>query len=237
VRRRSPSLGCPPEFVQGSPTRVESIHRSCAILVGMSRRYHASDLDRLFRRCGARIKRPWRNMPNGTIKHRHPFCRLRPMPGKTRCRYHGGLSTGPKTHEGKVACVEGRRRWLAQLKAKGVKAPSGRKPGAAWVTAGMKRKLATEEAERLARLEAEQLAAIPRHVREAQAVIEKIHLFQERLAAERWQREELPVLLGRLNEERKAAEAVARREARQRSEERDAAWVAEFYRQARGPQP
>ena len=44
-----------------------------------------------------------------------------------------GLALGSKTPEGKAAAIEGRRCWLAALKAKGLKAPSGRKPGAAWV--------------------------------------------------------------------------------------------------------
>jgi hypothetical protein len=43
------------------------------------------------------------------------------------------MSTGPKTPEGKArvvaAMVEGRRRWLAQLKAEGRKFPGERKPG------------------------------------------------------------------------------------------------------------
>ena len=41
------------------------------------------------------------------------FCRMRVEPGKGRCRLHGGLSTGPKTAEGKARCVEGTRRWRA----------------------------------------------------------------------------------------------------------------------------
>ena len=32
-------------------------------------------------------------------------CQKHPMAGRTRCRLHGGLSTGPKTPEGKAACV------------------------------------------------------------------------------------------------------------------------------------
>ena len=32
-------------------------------------------------------------------------CQKRPIAGRTRCRLHGGLSTGPKTPEGKAACV------------------------------------------------------------------------------------------------------------------------------------
>ena len=32
-------------------------------------------------------------------------CQKHPIAGRTRCRLHGGLSTGPKTTEGKAACV------------------------------------------------------------------------------------------------------------------------------------
>ncbi len=31
-------------------------------------------------------------------------CKNRPIPGKMRCRLHGGLSTGPKTPEGRARC-------------------------------------------------------------------------------------------------------------------------------------
>jgi len=31
-------------------------------------------------------------------------CKKRPSPGKMRCRLHGGLSTGPKTEEGRARC-------------------------------------------------------------------------------------------------------------------------------------
>ena len=33
------------------------------------------------------------------------LCQKHPIAGKTRCRLHGGLSTGPRTPEGKAACV------------------------------------------------------------------------------------------------------------------------------------
>lgn len=32
-------------------------------------------------------------------------CQKHQIAGRTRCRLHGGLSTGPKTPEGKAACV------------------------------------------------------------------------------------------------------------------------------------
>jgi len=33
------------------------------------------------------------------------LCQKHPIAGRTRCRLHGGLSTGPRTPEGKAACV------------------------------------------------------------------------------------------------------------------------------------
>jgi hypothetical protein len=61
------------------------------------------------------------------------WCRNWPVRGKKRCRLHGGLSTGPKTSEGKArtiaAMVEGRRRLLEKLKAEGKPVPWGRKRG------------------------------------------------------------------------------------------------------------
>jgi len=32
-------------------------------------------------------------------------CQKHPIAGRTRCRLHGGMSTGPKTPEGKAACI------------------------------------------------------------------------------------------------------------------------------------
>lgn len=33
-------------------------------------------------------------------------CQLAPVPGKTRCKWHGGKSTGPRTEEGKQVARE-----------------------------------------------------------------------------------------------------------------------------------
>jgi hypothetical protein len=71
------------------------------------------------------------------------------VPGKTRCRFHGGLSTGPRTAEGKeravAAMVEGRRRWVERMKAEGRKFPGGRKAGVRWVTPAMRARAAAED--------------------------------------------------------------------------------------------
>ena len=50
-------------------------------------------------RCGARTRK---GSP----------CRSKPLPGKRRCKFHGGMSTGPKTPEGRERIAEAqRRRW------------------------------------------------------------------------------------------------------------------------------
>jgi hypothetical protein len=60
-------------------------------------------------------------------------CKKWALRGSKRCRLHGGLSTGPKTSEGKArtvaAMVEGRPRLLEKLKAEGKPMPWGRKRG------------------------------------------------------------------------------------------------------------
>src|ERR1700738_302499 len=41
-------------------------------------------------------------------------CQVRAEPGKARCRFHGGKSTGPKTEAGRACIAEVQRlRWLA----------------------------------------------------------------------------------------------------------------------------
>lgn len=42
-------------------------------------------------------------------------CRAKPIPGKSRCKFHGGLSTGPRTPEGKARIAEAQcRRWARE---------------------------------------------------------------------------------------------------------------------------
>ena len=50
-------------------------------------------------RCGAKTRKG------------HP-CRAKSIPGKRRCKFHGGMSTGPKTQEGKdrISAIQ-RARW------------------------------------------------------------------------------------------------------------------------------
>jgi hypothetical protein len=79
------------------------------------------------RRCRARLK-----------SNRADHCMKWAVPGESRCHLHGGLSTGPHIFFDPVSMakraartakmIEGRRIWLAMLKAEGRKAPCGRKP-------------------------------------------------------------------------------------------------------------
>jgi len=44
-------------------------------------------------------------------------CRCKPLPGKRRCKFHGGMSTGPKSPEGRERIAEAqRRRWAEYQK-------------------------------------------------------------------------------------------------------------------------
>jgi DNA-binding transcriptional regulator YiaG len=55
-------------------------------------------------RCGARTRK-------GTP------CKCKALPGKQRCKFHGGMSTGPKTAEGRARIAEApRRRWAEYRK-------------------------------------------------------------------------------------------------------------------------
>ncbi len=92
-------------------------------------------------RCDAFIKNHYKKSPTGARSLRHPRCRAWALDGSTRCRMHGGLSTGPKTPEGKAnvvaAMVAGRRKWVERLHSEGKRAPGGRKKGSGWLTSAM----------------------------------------------------------------------------------------------------
>ncbi|MGD1035782.1 MAG: HGGxSTG domain-containing protein [Roseiarcus sp.] len=102
------------------------------------------------RRCDALNKQVVYITKDGTTRIRSPRCRRWALAGKNRCRLHGGLSTGPKTEEGKArvisAMVEGRRAWAERMKAEGKKFPGGRKSGSKWITPRMR---AREELKRI----------------------------------------------------------------------------------------
>jgi hypothetical protein len=59
-----------------------------------------------------RSERPPRRMERplcGAATRAGGICQVRAEPGNARCRFHGGLSTGPKTETGRAQ----RRRWHA----------------------------------------------------------------------------------------------------------------------------
>ena len=56
-------------------------------------------------------------------------CKVRVEPGKRRCRFHGGKSTGPKTAEGRARIAEAQRqRWAAWRAARSAGAASEFRP-------------------------------------------------------------------------------------------------------------
>ena len=53
-------------------------------------------------------------VPCGATTRKGQPCRLKSEPGRRRCKFHGGRSTGPKTPEGRARIAEAqRRRWAA----------------------------------------------------------------------------------------------------------------------------
>jgi hypothetical protein len=48
-------------------------------------------------------------------------CRHKSEPGKRRCKFHGGLSTGPRTAEGRERIAEAQRRRWARWRAERAK--------------------------------------------------------------------------------------------------------------------
>jgi hypothetical protein len=52
-----------------------------------------------------------------TKRHNGRPCLAQPVKGKQRCKYHGGLSTGPKTPEGRERCRQAALRMWAKWRA------------------------------------------------------------------------------------------------------------------------
>lgn len=78
-------------------SQQEWIDRECA-------RINAKAMER-----AARYRQPC----HAKTRKGHP-CRNKSEPGRRRCKFHGGMSTGPKTLEGKARIAEAQRnRWKA----------------------------------------------------------------------------------------------------------------------------
>ncbi|WP_427026604.1 HGGxSTG domain-containing protein (plasmid) [Aureimonas ureilytica] len=86
---------------------------SCATLAARGLHGDGSPIDRRSRPlCGAKTR------AGGE-------CQMRVEPGKHRCRLHGGLSTGPRTEEGRARIAEAqRRRWAKAAHGDLANAPS-----------------------------------------------------------------------------------------------------------------
>ena len=70
--------------------------------------------DILLRLVAARRREMLRSRKCGAKTRKGTPCQMRPIPWSRRCRLHGGLSTGPKTAEGRARIAEAqRRRWAA----------------------------------------------------------------------------------------------------------------------------
>jgi hypothetical protein len=70
---------------------------------------------------------------NAKLLNRDVYCQSPPLSGKRRCARHGGKSTGPRTPDGMAHVAErmsqGRRRWIARMRAEGLPLPfAGFKP-------------------------------------------------------------------------------------------------------------
>ncbi|WP_342666561.1 HGGxSTG domain-containing protein [Gemmobacter nectariphilus] len=64
------------------------------------------------RRARLEAARARRRVPCGAKTRKGTPCRCKSEPGKRRCKFHGGLSTGAKTPEGRERIREAqRRRW------------------------------------------------------------------------------------------------------------------------------
>jgi hypothetical protein len=95
-------FGCPGKWQRTCSDAVCGLGARCKRMAEFGLAGDGSPLRRKDRpRCGARTRQ---GAP----------CLVRVEPGKRRCRFHGGLSTGPRTAKGKarIAAAQ-RRRWAA----------------------------------------------------------------------------------------------------------------------------
>jgi hypothetical protein len=97
---------CPGKWQRTCSNPVCSIGATCKRLAELGLVGDGSPLRRKERpRCDARTRQ-------GSC------CLVRVEPGKRRCRFHGGLSTGPRTAEGKARIAAAQRRRWAECRAR-----------------------------------------------------------------------------------------------------------------------
>lgn len=75
----------------------------CALMRARKRVLEANDFPVVKRRGNGRC---------GAKTRKGEPCQAKPLPGRKRCKFHGGMSTGPRTPEGRARIAEAqRRRW------------------------------------------------------------------------------------------------------------------------------
>ena len=60
----------------------------------------------------------------GALTRKGTPCRCKPLPGKQRCKFHGGASTGPRTPEGRERIADAQRRRWASWRGNGYHQPT-----------------------------------------------------------------------------------------------------------------
>ncbi|MEK6216193.1 MAG: hypothetical protein N2B03_03125, partial [Boseongicola sp.] len=72
----------------------------------------ADQIERLL--AAAKLRQYLRSRKCGATTRKVTPCQMKPVTRSQRCRLHGGLSTGPRTPEGRERIAEAqRRRWAA----------------------------------------------------------------------------------------------------------------------------
>ena len=100
------------EFVSVTTVvRCPRTGRACPEVTCRDRHCCRKMLERGLSHTGLPLKRIFRPRCCAKTRAGAP-CIMRVVPGKRRCRFHGGLSTGPRTVQGKARIAEAqRRRW------------------------------------------------------------------------------------------------------------------------------
>jgi hypothetical protein len=92
-------------------TRCPRTGRACSEVTCREGRWCRKMLERGLSHRGLPLKRKFRPRCCAKTRAGAP-CFMRVVPGKRRCRFHGGMSTGPKTKAGHARIAEAqRRRW------------------------------------------------------------------------------------------------------------------------------
>ncbi|WP_443021726.1 HGGxSTG domain-containing protein [Shinella sp. 838] len=86
--------------------------RRMAVVLGVDLQTHVLPLAKSFTVKDLSPTVPHQPTRCGARNRKGQACAMKPEPGKHRCKFHGGKSTGPKTVEGRQSIAEAqRRRW------------------------------------------------------------------------------------------------------------------------------